>query len=277
MISDDEKLTADKIKGFLQNRHSGEEWAFLKELRTCTGHMWRGGYIDCYAVGLWQKNRSFISYEIKIARNDFQKDIQEFHVKQKVALENSTQFYYVCPSGLIDPSEVPDVAGLMWADSSSVKIKKVAPLRELKNGLSLEFVPALLRASAGKAERTYVWKYLGKEMDEKDLLKLAKDTYEENKERGIELEVKKRVAAINAEANSAKALREIINVLKLSTWGAEDWSPSMILEICKKIKASEESVYTARRIERNIEEIKALASSLSELIKEKPKDSTPKP
>jgi hypothetical protein len=172
-----EPVGTAKIGIALRNRHSGSSWAYFEELRTKTGYSGHVGYIDAYAIGLWNENRSFIAYEVKATRGDFKSDVEQFSSKQASAVRNSTQFYYACPHGVIKPEEVPDVAGLIWVDAGGAKAKKVAPVRELPgNCLDIDFTMALLRAAAGApAKKTVAFKYLGKEITEEELVALATD------------------------------------------------------------------------------------------------------
>lgn len=263
---DDEKMTSDRIVKLLENRHSGSEWAFLSELRTCTGYLAKACYIDCYAAGLWEKTRGFIAYEIKISRSDFLKDIKEFNEKQGEALANSTQFFYVCPHKMIDPSEVPEVCGLMWANAGGVVTKKVAQIRELKYGLSPSFVASLMRAISGKKEYNPLWKYLGKEISENDIRRITKELYDTKNKLEIDYEVSEQVKKINAEGKSVIALERIRDLLKLSRWGGPVWSEDAIESICKKITDAEDAARIANRIKTNIDEISKNISSLSSLL-----------
>ena len=52
-----------------------------------------------------------VAFEVKASRSDFKRDTDE---KQRWARLYSNRFYYVVPEGLIDRSEVPSWAGLMW-------------------------------------------------------------------------------------------------------------------------------------------------------------------
>lgn len=195
-------LTADKIDLALRNRHSGESWAYFAELRTKTGYSGRFGYIDAYAAGLWESNKGFISYEIKVSKNDFKSDIEHFAKKQADALRNSTQFYYVCPHGLIDPNEVPELSGLMWVDDGGAKVKKVAPIRELPGGsLDVKFILSLLRAAAGTPNnRSVMLKYLGKDIGEEQLLQIAADAGKRRDARVIHSEALKEAAKTRIKA-----------------------------------------------------------------------------
>lgn len=86
-------------------------------------------YIDFVAICYFPSNFNFISYEIKVSRNDFLKDLKMFDEKQRDALKLSTQFFYICPEGLIQKHEVPDRAGLCWVKKTveGYKIVTVKP------------------------------------------------------------------------------------------------------------------------------------------------------
>lgn len=117
-------LDANFIKKILAYKYRrAHGWAFFEEFY----------FIDGYAVGFQSRNAEILSFEIKISRQDFLKDIKVFHEKQKKALEVSNKFYYVCPWGLIEKHEVPDFVGLQYVDSANtIKIKKLATYRSMK-------------------------------------------------------------------------------------------------------------------------------------------------
>jgi hypothetical protein len=266
-MTEPEKITAERIIGMLENKHAGESWAFVKELRTSTGYRKRACYIDCYAIELWGKSRNYIAYEIKISRGDFKSDVQNFNVKQADAIANSSQFYYVCPFGLIDPTEVPESTGLMWVDKGGVKIKKVAPLRDLKSGLDALFVGALMRASVVKQIKNPLWKYLGSDLTEDDLRRIAIELYGSDRERDIKNEVEKRVKATNAEHKSVQAMARVVEALRSYGWGKDVWEESEIVAACEKIKKSGDAVRMAENLHRNIFDIEKNTKNLLSLLK----------
>ena len=79
------------------------------------------------------------SFEIKVSRQDFKKDIND-DLKQRGARLYSNYFYYVCPKGLIKPDEVPLWAGLWELDLDDEE--------RVKNGFFHEVVPAPLMSKA---------------------------------------------------------------------------------------------------------------------------------
>lgn len=76
-----------------------------------------------------------VTYEIKTSRWDFKRDDAEKHSK---ARQFSNFFYYAAPKGLIDPSSVPEWAGLVEFDldimadeyTLGMSVVKQAPLRD---------------------------------------------------------------------------------------------------------------------------------------------------
>lgn len=56
-----------------------------------------------------------VCYEIKHSHSDFMSDVKQPN-KRSSYLEISPQLYYVCPTGVIRPEEVPNEAGLIYMD-----------------------------------------------------------------------------------------------------------------------------------------------------------------
>lgn len=68
------------------------------------------------------KNPFCYTYEIKVSRQDFKKDIEDNH-KQDLARLFSHFVYYVAPKGLLKTEEIPLWAGLIEVDlSESIKV-----------------------------------------------------------------------------------------------------------------------------------------------------------
>lgn len=100
--------------------------------------------IDFWSLSPHQgKGHVATSYEIKVSRQDFKRDTP---AKQREARLYSDQFYYVAPTGLIKPGEIPDWAGLQEWDGSRFKFTLHAPNLS-KPEPSWEFVSRILRSS----------------------------------------------------------------------------------------------------------------------------------
>lgn len=87
------------------------------------------GRADIWALRVsWSPMQSRI-YEIKASRNDFKKDRDSG--KWQKYLPHATEVFFACPSGLIEPEEVPNPAGLVYVDKnkkpSVVKKAEVLP------------------------------------------------------------------------------------------------------------------------------------------------------
>ena len=83
------------------------------------------------------------AYEIKISRADFKRDSA---IKQREARLFSDQFFYVAPTSIIKPDEVPDWAGLIEYADGAFKTVVAAPYRD-KDAPTWELVVSLIRNS----------------------------------------------------------------------------------------------------------------------------------
>lgn len=256
-------MDATTISEALRNRHSGESWAYFNELRTRTGYSGHIGYLDAYAVGLWNDNRSFISYEIKISRADFKSDIDSFNKKQEAAIRNSTQFYYACPQGLISPNEIPEICGLMEINAGGPRVVKVAPIRELKDGcLDIEFNRSLMRAMSGKfSPKSNLWKYAGKEMTEAEILDLSKIKYQERQDDQVSSLAKK---MIDEEKRKAWAILE--KFARISGYSQYSLHSGEIDQVAtalhESIKKQQQIVGQSQEVLRNIKLLKLMVDNL---------------
>jgi len=136
------KLTEQDVIKLLDEAHStygygsrGDRYANFPKLRTGTGYG-RGGQqeIDYFSISLWRSNDDNItSYEIKLNRADFLKEIKD-PSKRKYALLWSNQYFFVAPKDMIKPEELPPEAGLYefskYPSGVLLKIKVVAPWRD---------------------------------------------------------------------------------------------------------------------------------------------------
>lgn len=121
------KLTARDLLSLLAKRHEGD--VFVPECKT--GPSWGGG---CLRMDAWAMARSWskpwtAGYEIKATRRDFVQDD-----KAHLYLPYCSRFYFVCPWGLIDPGELPEGAGLIYATKTGGRLvtKHKAPERDVE-------------------------------------------------------------------------------------------------------------------------------------------------
>ena len=121
------KLTADDLLALLAVKHSKD--VFVPECKG--GGTWNSHYIrmDAWAMARSWAKPLVRGYEIKVSRSDFLGDD-----KWQNYLPLCDQFYFVCPSGLIAPNELPKEVGLLWASTGGARLytKKKAAHRDVK-------------------------------------------------------------------------------------------------------------------------------------------------
>lgn len=79
-----------------------------------------------------------IEYEIKISRSDFRADLKKIRHRILSLIKEyergPSYFYYVTPRDLIDPSEVPEHAGLIYAHPVYQQVKAAPKLHSIELG-----------------------------------------------------------------------------------------------------------------------------------------------
>ena len=186
-------MNANDIQYFLRLKYS-KTWVLYEEFRPFTGFAGNVNQIDAIAVGLYEKNAKIIAFEIKVDRHDFLMDVSQFMHKHRFALEISNEFYYVCPWGLIDKTELPDIAGLLYVNKAhKLQIKKVAALRT-KADLPIYYVQAILQNSKKRVDYTEIpVQYLGRNWTQKDFMEEVSKKVEQELKRRFEWEIKEQV------------------------------------------------------------------------------------
>jgi len=121
------KITEKTITSLLAYKH--REDVFVSQCKD--GRTWgrKVAIMDVWAMKKAWKNPHFTCYEIKTSRADFLNDD-----KWQQYLINCNSFYFVCPTGLISLSEVPEKAGLMYVSKTGTKLytKKKAVYRDIQ-------------------------------------------------------------------------------------------------------------------------------------------------
>lgn len=119
-------VTATDIKRLLAARHSDD--VFVPECKD--GPSGSGlGQIDAWAMRKSWARPMMIGYEVKVTRQDFLRD-----EKWPKYLPMCHQLYFVTPYGLVQPDEVPEVAGLIWVTKNGTKLytKRKAQHRDIE-------------------------------------------------------------------------------------------------------------------------------------------------
>lgn len=119
-------MTAHDILDLIAARHTDD--LFVPECKD--GPTWGGG--GHLRMDAWAMNRSWArplvtAYEIKVSRSDFLQD-----KKWQYYLTCCNEFFFACPHGLIQPTELPPEVGLLWVSQTGARlfVKKKAQFRE---------------------------------------------------------------------------------------------------------------------------------------------------
>lgn len=121
------KIISRDIVNLLAKKHS--EDVFVKECKDGPTHRGSHSRLDGWAMKRSWSKPLVVGYEIKVSRGDFLQDD-----KWPNYLGMCNQLYFVCPTGVIDPSEIPEGVGLMWASKNCARLytKRKAPHRDVE-------------------------------------------------------------------------------------------------------------------------------------------------
>ena len=140
------KITATIIKKALQHRHKKD--VCLSECKT--GPSWDNPkgvkIIDFWAMARSWSKPAVWGYEVKVSRQDFLKDD-----KWQAYLPYCTDFYFVCPAGIIEPNELPQDVGLLIISKNGARLycKRKAVRRHVAIPESLYRYILMSRAEIG--------------------------------------------------------------------------------------------------------------------------------
>lgn len=127
-------------------RHDGEEWCFIRELSNGTGSN-KNRSIDAWAMNLWpSKQFRSVAYEVKVSRSDFARELED-PSKRGAAEEIAGECWFLTPSGLVRPDEVPEGWGLVVAREDGSLATQRMPTQRKVVAPTLEFFAAVARRS----------------------------------------------------------------------------------------------------------------------------------
>ena len=135
LTKSNQKVTADMVLRQLAKRHTGRlstpDDIFLTQVKN--GRSWglKGTLLIMDALAIrksWSKP-CFTGYEVKVDRGDFLRD-----QKWPGYMECCNEMYFACPSGLIQPDELPKEVGLIWfnPEKESLFTKRKALYRPIE-------------------------------------------------------------------------------------------------------------------------------------------------
>ena len=121
------KIDAATVIDLLAIKHSQD--VFVPECKMGSSHGGMSMRMDGWAMRKSWVNFKCIGYEVKVARGDWLRDD-----KYRLYMPFCHEFYFVCPSGLIQVEEVPADCGLVYVSKTGTKLftKRRAPHRDIE-------------------------------------------------------------------------------------------------------------------------------------------------
>lgn len=117
------------------------KWIYFDELRN---GRWASSIVDFWAMSCWSGHERK-SYEIKIRRNDFLKELKD-PTKKEFGMLISNYFFFITPPDLIKKDEIPSDCGLIELSEKGKLITKVkAPIRSPNFKFTWDFAACLGR------------------------------------------------------------------------------------------------------------------------------------
>lgn len=111
-----ETITSEQLVQLLmtQRHHEIRNWACFPELRIGTGYGKASEQrLDLWCIHMWPSSGwSRITYEVKVSRNDFRREMKK-PLKRRYGMLFSNQFFFAAPKGVIPASDVPLECGLV--------------------------------------------------------------------------------------------------------------------------------------------------------------------
>lgn len=185
-------LTSAAIKRLIVERHEkmNGEWAIAFELADGTGYQRQGRYMDVFAMGLWPSHKFHrIGYEVKISRADFLRELKD-PAKRAWAVELTNEFWYVAPSKVIEPTELPPECGLLLVtgENGRLRTQRAAPQRPAPDLTMPQLAAFVRRIDAKEFRRSMRFRHLGRDLTDEDLTRILG----ENRKRLEEEEIHRR-------------------------------------------------------------------------------------
>lgn len=253
-------MTADHIIRLLGEKHA--EDVFVPQCKDGpSGNFF--SQLDAWVMEKSWSHPTTYGYEVKVDRRDFLRDN-----KWQKYLPLCSDFYFACPTGLIQPEECSPEAGLLWASTTGSRlfVKKKAPRRQVTLPESL-FRYVIMRLDSEKnaklrsrADAAYWREWLAKKAEEQELghrvSRRLRELVAERIDR-VDCEMKK-VQAINESLAEIKQLVESLGLRV--TAGRWPSLADQVREQARRLEAQfpEGSVQTLRDAIRGLESVLAL-------------------
>ncbi len=196
-------MTATQIQRMLADRHKDD--VYVSECKD--GATWDREHVrlDGWAMEKSWRHPRMIGYEIKVSRSDFLQD-----KKWPEYLPLCNELYFVCPAKLIQPEELPEHVGLIWAGGRLVTKRKAAH-RQVTDPSKLFKYVLMCRSRIGpevssgdsRDEKLAVWRrWLAEKRESREL------GYQ------VKREIREMIRAVKNENDSLKRENERLALVK---------------------------------------------------------------
>lgn len=125
-------MTEAELIQMLRERYSGNDWAFLEQVRNSTGYQRQTRTADALAMGLWPSRGLHLhGFEVKISRSDWLHELKQPAKAEEFHRFCNYWWLVVSDKGFVQEGELPESWGLL-APTKAGKLKavKAAPLRD---------------------------------------------------------------------------------------------------------------------------------------------------
>jgi len=261
------ETTVSSIIDLLARKHRKD--IFVPQCKT--GSTWMAKKGDLFIFDAWALEKSWTrpfatGYEVKLTRQDFVTDRKWVNY-----LDYCHSFYFVCPQGLIQPTELPPEAGLYYVSKTGKKLflKKKSTHRFISLPPEILYYVLFWRAKVidrqeveVESEREYWERWLkNKKISQNFGWHVSRKIRQIIEEEIVK--VKRRNAELLAENEKLSQVKETVeswgwDVDQLSKWGIEN----KLREKTKVLSLVEEKQELAKRIDMSIELLKELRGVL---------------
>lgn len=195
--------TSTKVKALLQSYFGGGgKHAVLFEVRDATGFS-ASRSIDAVTMSLWPSlGLELCGMEIKVSRSDWQRELRE-PAKASTTFEYFDRWYLVAPRHVAQMDEIPGPWGWLAPEGDKLVTLKKAPLSADPKPIDRKFLASILRCGA-KTDDALIEAAVAKAANE------TSKRMQEQHEQRVDDQVKRKLGAIQADADKYKTLREAI-------------------------------------------------------------------
>lgn len=263
------KIRADHIKQALSERHKDD--FFLTEVKT--GATWNNNELlkfDAYAVKKSWANPCLTGYEVKVSRNDFMQDN-----KWPGYLAYCNKFSFVCPTGLIQPEELPEEVGLIYYnhEKGTLYTKRAARFRIIEHPNDLYFYLLLSRLDSdrhpffGNSRTEFIEAYLEDKARKRELgYKFGTKLVLELQEARDQLEdADRRLERTKDEREMFGRVRAILKEVGIEMRHWNHWEddlrnmlkagmPSKVVDLAQQMKKSAEQLLEIAKVSQEVDQ-----------------------